>query len=668
MSTPGSAGRGPWADGPAEPAAAPGPPYGPVPPNDPPLDPPDAPAHQTWSPVPGPAGPPADAPGPPPRDWGSPDWVSPDWAPPRDRRPGWLPGVVLGLVLVLLAGSFAVADRSGRAPAATAALAYLPADGAVDFSRRETVRGSRTTTSRFVTESALLSGAAAYLSVDSAFAGKMQPSLGAEGVTTSRIWRSTTTEIGSVTSSAQTVAVHRVDGAVELVGESGAAEAHVYTPALVELPADVAPGARWSSQGRAGDQLTYASSFTAESAEDGCLRVQGTIAYDATTGQRASTRTLERLWCRGTGLRAATTTVGDTRVMDSLASRPAADPELRTETDPFSWTDPAGWRQREFTAISNDPTYGGGPMPGSPGAAPPVVTASGLVVRPTSSDDLVAFTPKTATEWTSVWRMHPGGRVLSLTGFGDVLVVTTSNRQVVAYTDGAVRLWQRDLTEVAFAGPVRTSATEAALVDASGHLQVLDLRTGEPRWQRDLGTEVQDAPAASATALVVVDGSGTVTGLAPGTGEKLWRTEIDGATGPLTVGDTVVVRNAATLEALALDTGRHRWLYPLRGTLDDLRDFGGRIVVATQLGTTVLAEDGSVVGRRPAYERVTAGSALVGWGRTRAEVLDPRLHVLSTLDTPDLTFASGPPKVLAYRQGVWLFHGDWSFTSWSDEP
>ena len=94
-----------------------------------------------------------------------------------------------------------------------------------------------------------------------------------------------------------------------------------------------------------------------------------------------------------------------------------------------------------MSTISINPTFGRDPMVGSPSAVTPVRTESGLVIRPTiGRGDLVATTPKTLTEWTSIWRAHPGGTVLSLSAFGNVIIATTSNRQMVAYSDVGVRL------------------------------------------------------------------------------------------------------------------------------------------------------------------------------------------------------------------------------------
>ena len=112
-----------------------------------------------------------------------------------------------------------------------------------------------------------------------------------------------------------------------------------------------------------------------------------------------------------------------------------------------------------MTTISINPTFGQGPMVGSPSAvAAPVRTESGLVIRATlGPGDLVATTPKTLTEWTSIWRAHPGGTVLSLSAFGNVIIATTSNRQMVAYSDVGVRLWQLSLDDLAPTPPVRIS-------------------------------------------------------------------------------------------------------------------------------------------------------------------------------------------------------------------
>ena len=135
------------------------------------------------------------------------------------------------------------------------------------------------------------------------------------------------------------------------------------------------------------------------------------------------------------------------------------------------------------------------------------------------------------------------------------------------------------------------------------------------------------------------------------------------------LGDTLVLRHAATLEALDLATGRHRWLLPQTGTLDALTTFGDAVVAATQLGTSVIDEQGTTGSELPPYEWVSVvGDTMVGWGRTEAEFRDGDGAVLATIDTPDLTLKSARVQPLPYRQGVVVFGSNWTFTSWSDEP
>ena len=119
-----------------------------------------------------------------------------------------------------------------------------PSDGAVQYTESKTRTDGRSTAGvPFVTESARFTGADGRdqrgLHVRHRSCWPVWTSRRSTGIP---FWRTTTTEIGQPTSSQQLVRVYRVGGAVELVGESGPGLAHVYQPALVELPADVAPG------------------------------------------------------------------------------------------------------------------------------------------------------------------------------------------------------------------------------------------------------------------------------------------------------------------------------------------------------------------------------------------------------------------------------------------
>lgn len=618
----------------------------------------------------------------PVQDWSTmPDpepyaYVDPGWAPPEatrpsgpgiDRRPAWIPLIAMIVVTVLVAGGLVAAERIGAASGDTPALELVAPDGAAAYRQRETSSGNETVTSRIVEESARQTGAVVLGGVDFNLGSQILGVVGGDGLERMRFWRTTGTELNDPGNSQQRVRVYRVDGAVELVADSGRDRSEVYRPALVELPAQVADGATWSGEGIVGSRR-YRSEFRASSAQPGCLQVDGTIIETTSTGQPGSAREVKKTWCRGEGIVAEQEVRGRTTTRVSTVAQPTTDPTLRTADEEWTWSDPANWRRRDFDTISTDPSFGTGQMTGATGAVPPVLAASGLIIRPTSGDDLVATTPKTINQWTSLWRMHPGGTILTLAAFGDVVVTTTSRREVVAYSDAGVRLWTLLLDEVAFWSPVRVDARRIAVADAGGTVRVVDLLTGEQAWQRRVGAQVSGSLVSGAGVVVVFDAGGVTTTLEAETGEPRWSVDQSATRGAI-LGGVLVVRSGGTLEGLELSTGRRRWLLPQTGTLDALRTFGDTVVAASQLGTLVIAEDGTVRQRLPAYEWVlVVGDTMVGWGRTQAEFRGADQKLLATIDSPDLSLVSSMVPPLAYRQGVVFFGRNWTFSTWSDEP
>ena len=177
--------------------------------------------------------------------------VSPDWAPaagPPPRLaavPGHRPGGVPDRRRLLRRGPVRRARLSPAAPG----LRPRGRRGAVHRVGRS---GSGTTegAAQLVTESARFTGAAQLTALDFTFGsqGARQP----RRTTTCPAPRSGAPpppRSAIPTSSQQLVRVYRADAAVELVGESGPEVAHVYRPALVELPADVAPGTHLDRRG-----------------------------------------------------------------------------------------------------------------------------------------------------------------------------------------------------------------------------------------------------------------------------------------------------------------------------------------------------------------------------------------------------------------------------------
>jgi outer membrane protein assembly factor BamB len=307
-------------------------------------------------------------------------------------------------------------------------------------------------------------------------------------------------------------------------------------------------------------------------------------------------------------------------------------------------------------------------MVGSPSPeVTPVRTESGLIIRPTSgSADLVATTPKTLTEWTSIWRAHPGGTVLSLGAFGNVIIATTSNRQMVAYSDVGVRLWQLALDDLAPTSPVRISGQDAVLVDLGGEVRKFDLVTGVVLWQQNVGTDVNVSPAVGAGVVVVMDRRGVTTAFEVGTGKRRWSLEMQGSAAVI-IGETGVVIQDQTAHALSTVTGVHRWVRPIFGTLTDMVNFASQFVVATKSQSVIVSGEGAVTQRLgPVLTLTATQDHLVAWGPNEALVIARDGKIVTRWSLPALTLALQDRPALATAQSVLLFSNDWTFQVWDD--
>jgi outer membrane protein assembly factor BamB len=591
--------------------------------------------------------------------------VNPTWPPPRPQRSWWLPLVVFGLIAVLVAAAAFVASSEGVAAPATA-VDYLPSDGAVSYERSDTTRELKSVVGIAVTESARLSGVAGLLSTDGAFASKMLAAAYSDRDRI-RILRTITTAINDAAATTQTVRFYRVNTGVELMGVSTPSEGYVYNPALVVLPADVRAGSHWNGAGSAGDTFDYRSELRAEASGGDCLSVEGEVRYLSKEGQLGRLITVSQTWCQREGLVAESQSFADVRTASSRIDPPV--PSVQTTTNaPIRWTAPERWTAKSMSTISINPTFGQDPMVGSPSPeVTPVWTESGLIIRPTSgSADLVATTPKTLTEWTSIWRAHPGGTVLSLSAFGNVIIATTSNRQMVAYSDVGVRLWQLALDDLAPTSPVRISGQDAVLVDLGGEVRKFDLVTGVVLWQQNVGSDVNVSPAVGAGVVVVMDRRGVTTAFEVGTGKRRWSLEMQGNAAVI-IGETVVVIQDQTAHALSTVTGVHRWVRPIFGTLTDMVNFTSQFMVATKSQSVIVSGEGAVTQRLgPVLTLTATQDHLVAWGPNEALVIARDGKIVTRWSLPALTLALQDRPALATAQSVLLFSNDWTFQVWDD--
>ncbi|SEQ69028.1 outer membrane protein assembly factor BamB family protein [Microlunatus flavus] len=601
--------------------------------------------------------------------------LEPGWAPPapeqrvpaRTPRPWWVPLVVL-LCLGLVVGTGTWLARRTAEPRSEA-LGFVPADGQALWQQLATTRELDTRTTTVVTESARFSGVDGLLSGDAALVTRVLHQ-DYEDPAGARLWRTTTTDVDEVGVPTQTVRYYRVRGSVELAGQQAGADITAYEPALLELPADVAPGSSWRSAGSAGDEEDYESTFTATAAAGGCLDVSGRLVLRPRgTAQGGRQSTLTRTWCPGRGLVAASESGGSTRTTLDPVAAPA--PGARTTAGaPVAWADPRAWRPKTWDTVSVDPTTEEpGPMNGNADVAiDPVLTASGLVVRAMSSPhDLVATTPKTADAWTPAWRVHPGGTVLTLASFGAVVLVTTSERRLVAYSEAGSRLWEADLPEVAPTAPVAVSRDDAVLVDLSGRVLRFGVADGAVRWTRSVGSDVNRLPGVGAGLVVVADRGGTVSALDAATGAPRWDRPVE-ARAVAVVGEQVVVASDQNVMGLEAAAGTTRWVTHFDGTLTALTAFGGSTLLASKAETLLLDGAGRVTGRLPGYLAVDVTQGHVaGWTADRLDVVDPGARVVATWPTRSTSLVSSDRPGLATPEGVYLFGSTkgWTFDAWT---
>ncbi len=590
-------------------------------------------------------------------------WGPPTGEPVTGRPPRWWPPLVVFVVVGGLIAALGLVSSSAARPTAVAAAAFLPVDGTAAYERVDTTRETTTTSTTQVTESARLSGVTGVLSTHTTFGIQVFAPY-YDDVDTLQVWRTITTPLGRP-GTGQTTRAYRTNDDITLLGESRPDGARIYQPGLIELPRDVAAGRSWTSSGSAGHAQTYVARLQSAADDPGCLRVTGDVAYTGLDGRLAQTVALERLWCTGRGIVESATSLAPVTVRTSPIAAPTPSGVI-TAAPLVRWSAPERWAHRELQVVSVDPTLGKETMNGSAKALTPVATTSGPVVQATSSsNDLIGLQPLSSREWHPVWRAHVPGTILTLAGFGDVVVVTTSARQVLAYSSTGVRMWAAMLGELAPAPPVRLSDNEAVLTDLSGRVQVLSLLTGQVRWVADVGSDVRSSAATGDGLVVVMDQGGTVSALDAGSGAVRWTRELEGR-GAVALDGTIVVLQDQTAHGLDPHDGTTRWRRPFFGTLTTVVGFDGLAVIGTRNTTVALDDTGRVRGRYAAAIAATPTvDHLVLWGPERAQLLDRSGAELTTWELPALSLALQIRPAVTQPAGVLLFGLDWSFEGWT---
>lgn len=359
---------------------------------------------------------------------------------------------------------------------------------------------------------------------------------------------------------------------VQTAGEAGLA----YVPGKLVLPADLAPGRRWSSNGnvrafaseRFAEPVPYTSEAAAEPATDpdqaarGCLDV----AETERTGER-SVRTVTT-WCPGIGIVAWSDDKVEFRQGDVARAGQMA-------PDSFDWdtADRLIWQTSQvsragLSLVSQSP------------AAPPGVLADGtLVYANRTGRDVVAIRPGQAEP--SVWRARPGGDITTAASIGGITVVVTSLRVASAFDSDGRWLWSTPVPDIARLPPQRFSAgIVVATID--GTVSLLDPADGASLWTHKTKGELGVAPVVLADALVVADQSGDLARLDPD-GNVVWTTSGSKPDQVAVAGEVVTVSPHAgsVVSAFKLEDGSPIWHFRPEAAFDQLLGFDSVLVART---------------------------------------------------------------------------------------
>nr|WP_239579087.1 PQQ-binding-like beta-propeller repeat protein [Microlunatus panaciterrae] len=262
--------------------------------------------------------------------------------------------------------------------------------------------------------------------------------------------------------------------------------------------------------------------------------------------------------------------------------------------------------------------------------------------------------------------MHPGGTVLSLTAFGDVVVATTSERTLVGYSASGVRLWRVELDELVLTAPQRVSTGAIVATSVGGEVLTIDLATGRTGWRASIGSDVGARVSAGAGTVVVLSRNGDAVALRAADGHELWRVALTDPSHAAVLGDTVVVLDDNYVNGFDRRSGERRWRAVYPSLVGDVITLQGLVVVVGKEGTLAIDGSGRVRWRRQGYlDMVSDGTDLVGLTGDRADVLSRGGALRSSFAIPRYTAVSAR-HALVHPQGLWLFSGGWPFKDYSN--
>lgn len=525
-------------------------------------------------------------------------------------RRGLLPTLLIPVLLLALTGSLFALDRPLAGEPGGRAARYVPADGAADRLRLQDGTVRTIEHARSVGAVGALTGPEV---VNSAVIGTV-----GDGVSGAHFWRQlTTAPDGQFTD----LFVLGDDGLRQVAGWGGGIGL-TFRPGLLLLPADVAPGAGWSSKGSAlGDGvLTYSSKFTASAADadltgaDGtvfspprdCLRVDGTLTIEQAGQGVIVTSSDTSVWCPGRG------SVFSTGMQNGEPAGSVAVPATTPLAGPAAQrTAPARGtpgRLDTLDAVVADPFFGESTRQVSVTTAPALTSDGLLVAANEHGDDLLAWHLE-AGRAVLAWSAHPGGTIAAVATVGDLTVATTQDRAVRAYDSLGRRIWSWSGDDLVLARPVGIPGSpDVVVATRGGTVARLSAADGQEVWSQRLGADARGPIAATGDTVLVADELGRLSGLDAATGALRWRTDAGTSAGLAASGDArtplaYLVTTDGDVVAVDVRTGATEWSATTRGILRSVAGVEDGVVVATDERTVAFRAAGG------AREWVAGGAA-----------------------------------------------------------
>ena len=414
----------------------------------------------------------------------------------------------------------------------------------------------------------------------------------------------------------------------------------LYTPPRTELPAELTPGATWSSPGMLNFErpFTYEGSVAAAEPRDGreCREVTTALDQQGADGS-SEKRTSVFLWCEGMGSVEARTLENGMRY---LVAEPGS-VQLTTPIPPAPEPLPAG-------------TVLDAPFTNTGVSLSPLVIG-GLVIttnRSISDIDAMRLVPATAEDPATgaaaspaaqilTWVQHPGGEVTGMTTGGDpaFIYLTTTRRMLMAFDAAGQIRWYTRLPDASVGQPALAGDVVAVAL-LNGTVQAFDHRTGERRWTSRLADTVAAEPVTSGDLVIAADTSGLIQATGSD-GTPRWSGSTAAIRRPMTpLGDGgVIAQDAKGIVHALSPEGDERWSVSLDANVSEAGIvLGSTVVLPTDSGVVGLSiDDGTERWRHPGLRRphlLPDGTVSAQEVVARIEP-DGRLTPLATLSAPN---------------------------------